>query len=101
MNSSDVSSLSFGALGGAVHQLGADYTTAEPYPHIVLDDVLPVDVFAAAVAEFPSFDAPSWDGYLHVNETKFANPRIDEWGPTLQTIARALNGEEFASSCGS
>ena len=97
MNSSDVSSLNFNALRGAVNQLRADYRTAEPYPHIVLDDVLSVDVFAAAVAEFPSVDAPSWDGYLHVNETKFANPRIDEWGPTLQTIARALNGEEFVA----
>ena len=74
---------------------GAEYRTADPYPHIVLDDVLPIDVFAAAVSEFPSVDAPSWDGYLHVNETKFANPRIDEWGLTLQTVARALNGEEF------
>ena len=99
MSSSDICSLNFHALGGAVEQLRAAYRIAEPYPHVVLDDVLPIDVFAAAVAEFPSLDAPSWDGYLHVNETKFANPRIDEWGPTLQTIARALNSEEFARSC--
>ena len=52
-------------------------------------------MFDAAASEFPAVDAPSWDGYLHVNETKFANPRPHEWGPTLQAIARTLNGEEF------
>jgi hypothetical protein len=82
-------------LDRAVDSLRADYARASPYPHIVLDDVLPPGVFEAAVDEFPPVDDPTWDGYLHVNETKFANPRIEQWGPTLRNIADVLNGAQF------
>lgn len=71
------------------------YAAAAPFPHAVIDDVLPADVFADAVAEFPPIDDAGWDGYLHVNETKFANPRWDTWGPTLQAIAATFNSPEF------
>lgn len=71
------------------------YAAAKPFPHVVIDDVLPAEVFARAAAEFPPIDDPGWDGYLHVNETKFANPRPASWGPTLQTLADALNSRDF------
>jgi Rps23 Pro-64 3,4-dihydroxylase Tpa1-like proline 4-hydroxylase len=35
-------------------QLSASYRTAEPYPHIVLDDFLPPEIAAAIAADFPS-----------------------------------------------
>lgn len=75
--------------------LRAAYQRATPFPHVVIDDLLPADVFACAVSEFPGIDDPGWDGYLHVNETKFANPRPTTWGPTLQAIAAAMNSPEF------
>jgi len=71
------------------------YAVAAPFPHVVLDNVLPADVFANAIAEFPSIDDPSWKGYLHVNETKFANPVSDTWGSTLQAIADAFCSDDF------
>lgn len=80
--------------------LKATYASAAPFPHIVLDDVLPAGVFEAALAEFPAVDDPSWTGYLHVNETKFANPRHETWGPTLQGIAEALCGDDFVKWLG-
>jgi hypothetical protein len=80
--------------------LKVTYASADPFPHIVLDDVLPSAVFDAAVAEFPAVDDPSWTGYLHVNETKFANPHHDEWGPTLQVIAEALCSDDFTKWLG-
>lgn len=74
------------------------YASAAPYPHIVVDDALPADVFAAAVAEFPRIDDPSWIGYLHVNETKFANPHAVTWGSTLQELAAAFCTDEFVKT---
>ncbi len=74
------------------------YSEATPYPHLVVDDALPADVFAAAVAEFPARDDPCWIGYLHVNETKFANPASTTWGPTLQELAAALCTDEFVKT---
>lgn len=80
--------------------LAPDYAATPPYPHVVLDDVLPADVFERAVAEFPPVDDPGWDGYLHVNETKFANRQRETWGPTLRAVADALCSEEFAEMLG-
>lgn len=80
--------------------LREQYASAAPFPHVVIDDVLPADVFAAAVAEFPPVDDPSWNGYLHVNETKFANHQIQTWGPTLRAIAGALVSDDFVKVLG-
>lgn len=75
----------------------AQYTAASPFPHIVLDDVLLPDAFAAAVAEFPGIEDEFWKGYLHVNETKYSNTQPDTWGPTLKAVAKAFCGPEFVS----
>lgn len=80
--------------------LKAVYASAEPFPHLVIDDVLPDHVFAAAVAEFPPLDDPSWTGYLHVNETKFANQRHGQWGETLRAIAETLCSDDFVKMLG-
>lgn len=81
-------------------QLRDSYAAANPFPHAVIDDVLPPDVFRAAVAEFPAIDDPGWNGYLHVNETKFANPAAETWGPTLQAIAAAFCTDDFVEWLG-
>lgn len=79
----------------ALPQLHETYVHAEPFPHIVLDDVLTADAFSAAIAEFPELRDPMWKGYLHVNETKYANSDLESWGTTLQAIAQELLAPEF------
>jgi hypothetical protein len=71
------------------------YVNAEPFPHIVLDNVLTSSAFLDAIAEFPGIDAEFWQGYLHVNETKYANTQPDTWGPTLNAIAKEFVSAEF------
>lgn len=73
-------------------EMGRRYRAAQPFPHVVLDNVLHEDVFARAAAEFPAIRDDFWKGYLHVNETKYSNTQPDSWGPTLRAIA-----EEFCS----
>jgi hypothetical protein len=90
----------FGWLRREVADLRMQYAGAEPFPHVVLDDVLPPAVFSAAAAEFPAADDASWTGYLHVNETKYANPRPTTWGPTLRQIAESLCTDEFVDLLG-
>jgi hypothetical protein len=85
-----------GELGG----LRTRYLAANPFPHIVMDDVLPPSVFAKAVREFPVIDDPSWIGYLHLNEKKFANPWPATWGSTLVEIASSLLSDEFVGLLG-
>jgi len=73
------------------------YRTAEPFPHIVLDDVLTPEAFATAVAQFPGIRDPFWKGYLHVNETKYCNVYPETWADGLREVARALCSPEFVA----
>ena len=71
------------------------YRAAQPFPHVVLEDVLTPEAFAAAAADFPPIGDPFWKGYLHVNETKYGNTEPDTWAPSIQAVARELCSAEF------
>lgn len=73
----------------------AAYAAAQPFPHIVLDNVLRPEVFEQAASEFPDIRDEFWKGYLHVNETKYANTQPDTWSPTLAAVARELCSDDF------
>jgi hypothetical protein len=73
------------------------YQSARPFPHIVLDDVLRPEAFAAAVRDFPGIDDEFWKGYVHVNETKFSNTQTDTWAPSLQAVAQEFCSPEFVA----
>jgi len=83
-----------------VERLHAIYQSAEPYPHIVIDDFLLPDAAAAAMAEFPPLDPEKWNNYLHVNERKFSHTDPDTWGPTLRRILEDLNSPRFVQFVG-
>ncbi len=72
-----------------------EYASAQPFPHIVLDDFLEPDRLAQAAREFGDVHSSDWIGYVHFNEKKFSNPNIDSWGPTLRSVAQTLNSPEF------
>lgn len=73
------------------------YRAAKPYPHIVLDDVLHPEAFAAAVRDFPGIKDEFWKGYLHVNETKYCNVYPDTWAESLQAVAQEFCSPEFVA----
>lgn len=83
-----------------IDDLRAEYQSASPYPHIVLDDFLEPKAAEAAISEFPSFDIERWNNYLHVNERKFSHTDPDTWGPTLQHILEVLNSPRFVQFVG-
>jgi hypothetical protein len=72
-----------------------DYRAAQPFPHVVLDDVLRRPAFEAAVADFPAIHDEFWKAYVHVNETKFSNTQPDTWAPSLQAVAQEFCSPEF------
>lgn len=78
-------------------RLRKEYADAAPFPHLVFDGVLDETSFGQAAAEFPPRDGPGWTRYVHVNETKYGNTKPETWGPTLQSVARALTGRRFVS----
>ncbi|HET9997942.1 MAG TPA: 2OG-Fe(II) oxygenase [Nocardioides sp.] len=76
------------------------YAAGQPFPHLVLDDVLVPDVFERAAEEFPPMRDQRWNGYLHVNETKYSNTDPETWGPTLTAVARELCSPRFVTLLG-
>jgi hypothetical protein len=91
----DEASLDLAALERGVSRLREQYKAASPFPHIVLDDFLDLDVMRDATSEFPSVDGEAWTNYLHVNERKYGNTHPETWGPTLQQVAAELTSARF------
>lgn len=89
--------LDLDALEFRLPELAARYATAEPYPHIVLDDVLDPPTLAAVYAEFARMPDDVWTNYLHLNERKYGNRQIDSWGPTMRMVADALASDRFVA----
>ena len=49
------------------------YRSAQPFPHVVLDEFLPDWVIATAVAEFPRPGDIEWDLYTDAGNTQKLN----------------------------
>ena len=87
--------LNLRAFEGRISTLQNEYQSAQPYGHIVLDDVLTAPTLEAAYRDFAGLDLTDWTNYLHVNERKFANRNRDTWGETLREIHDALSSPRF------
>ena len=84
-------------LEASLPELTERYRSAQPYPHIVLDDVVTPGALAAAYSEFDAVDDETWRGDLHVNERKYANTDPSTWGAALAGLAEAFWSERFVA----
>ncbi|HVM63685.1 MAG TPA: 2OG-Fe(II) oxygenase [Acidimicrobiales bacterium] len=89
--------LDFDALEGEVARLHGAYACADPYPHIVLDDVLDPEVARRAMKEFPALDLDQWNNFIHVNERKHSNTSPDAWGPALRSVLDTFQSPRFVA----
>ncbi|MEQ1872278.1 MAG: 2OG-Fe(II) oxygenase [Ilumatobacteraceae bacterium] len=78
-----------------VASLSGEYRSAQPYPHIVLDDVLTPPTLQAAYSDFNAIEESAWTNYLHVNERKYANTKPETWGATLREVSDAFASPRF------
>jgi hypothetical protein len=93
----DLQLIDVARLRAEVDVAAKEYAAADPFPHLVVDDVLRPEAYAAAAADFPPVDDEFWKGYLHVNETKYCNDQADTWADSLQAVARELTSPAFVS----
>lgn len=79
----------------AVSLVGA-YQSASPFPHAVIEGVLPDDVLAAVVDEFPT-PTPRWRHFDDPRQKKFgAGPReADDLGPVTRNVLAEFNSAAF------
>lgn len=72
------------------------FATAEPFPHIVIDDFLSPAAAEAVLAEFTSTQA-GWDYYHHYNEKKQALTHAAGMGPTTRDLVECLHSARFVT----
>jgi Rps23 Pro-64 3,4-dihydroxylase Tpa1-like proline 4-hydroxylase len=63
-----------------------DYSTADPFPHIVIDDFLPPEICDQLLAEFPSADAAEWQRVDKHHSRKLATTEELKFGPTTRNV---------------
>lgn len=75
--------------------LKAQYASARPFPHIVLDDFINVDLAKMACDRFPKPDSGEWIQYKHVNEKKLGKRDRASIPEVHLSIIDELNSRRF------
>jgi hypothetical protein len=73
----------------------ASYTTAQPFPHVVIDDFLPPSVLQRVLDEFPEPDDRDWEDFDNPREVKLALADTEEMGPNTRELLSEFNGQVF------
>jgi len=62
------------------------YSSAEPFPHIVIDDFLPPEVCEGVLAEFPRADQIDWMRFDRHHSKKLATKGDNQFGPATRHL---------------
>jgi Rps23 Pro-64 3,4-dihydroxylase Tpa1-like proline 4-hydroxylase len=75
----------------------SDYQSADPYPHIVLDDFLNDSSARQMLENFPGpHDGSDWDRYAYDGfEMKIANAKEEQFSPLIRNALHDLNSGPF------
>jgi len=76
-------------------ELSASFRSAEPFPHIVLDNFLDPSAAQGCLDAFPELESQKWINYTHVNERKFGQSDRAAMGPAIGSVIDALNEPRF------
>jgi len=71
------------------------YAKGDPFPHIVIDDFFPPDLFKELCQSFPSADASFWDRYDYQYQTKMACNQVHELPEPIRGTLHLLNSGGF------
>lgn len=73
------------------------YQSAEPFPHLVLDDFLTDSEGKRLASDFPGIDRPDWDHWNTPHEDKFTLPDITALTEHTRRFLGELNSPEYVS----
>jgi Rps23 Pro-64 3,4-dihydroxylase Tpa1-like proline 4-hydroxylase len=86
--------LDFDRCAELARQYRANFESADPFPHVVMDDFLDKEIAEPVVAEF-SEDESSWAHYHHYNQRKQAITNLEGMGPRTRGLVEALQSDAF------
>ncbi len=71
------------------------YRVAVPFPHTVIDGLVPDDVIAGVLAEFPGLDDAAWTRHHDRHQLKLQGHRRELHGPLTRQIIDQFMSAEF------
>lgn len=75
--------------------LAPAYRSADPFPHLVLDNFLPEQLLARVLGEFPSAESGSWERYNDAMQRKLGSRDEEALGPLTRMLLHQLNSSAF------
>jgi hypothetical protein len=82
-------------LRGLAAERHAEYVSARPFEHIVLDDFVPESVLDEVLGEFPSAGEDGWMSYESENELKLASREDTQIGDATMHLLSEFNSAPF------
>lgn len=73
------------------------YRTARPFPHVVIDDLLPDDVVDALIEEFPDPNRQVWRAYDDPYERKLEGTDTTTMGDVTRAVFAEFNSAPFVN----
>jgi Rps23 Pro-64 3,4-dihydroxylase Tpa1-like proline 4-hydroxylase len=72
-------------------QAKKQYHSADPFPHIVIDDFLPVEILDAVLEDFPDPKQKTWQLFQTVHENKLGTKKEHLLPQTARSVCAELN----------
>lgn len=71
------------------------YRTADPFPHVVLDDVFDARLLEEILEEFAAMDRTRWHHTEKDTERKYSTEEFQRFGPSTRALIAQLNAAPF------
>ena len=75
-------------------RLHPDFVSADPFPHVVIDNFLPDETIRQVIDSFPA-PSPAWQHFDDPNQRKFALRDEEAMPPPIQSVIRQFNAQVF------
>jgi Rps23 Pro-64 3,4-dihydroxylase Tpa1-like proline 4-hydroxylase len=89
--------ISHGTLKNIVRTQADAYRAADPFPHIVLDELFDPRILRDVNAEFDAVDRSAWHYTERSTERKYSSEDFAHFGPTTRVVIAQLNAAPFLS----
>src|SRR4030095_14132303 len=71
------------------------YRSAEPFPHVVIEELVDPALLRDVVSEFDAMDRTPWHHTERATERKYSTEEFQRFGPTTRSVMSQLNAAPF------
>jgi 2OG-Fe(II) oxygenase superfamily len=80
-------------LSALAKQYQSSFQSADPFPHVIIDNFLPDDVLADVIANYPGPEDASWGTFDNIREIKLALNDEAQMSPPIRHVIQQLNAQ--------